>query len=132
MIISVGIDIIETDEIKRSIIKSKRFVERVFTETERNYCESKENKFQHYAVRFAAKEAVMKALGIGWDKGVQWDQIKIYNNSEGKVEIKLAGKAYEIMQKLNVDNIFVSLSHSQQNAIAMVILEGHIDEEIHY
>lgn len=132
MIVSIGIDIIEIDEVKGSISRSKRFVERVFTDSERKYCDSKENKYQHYAARFAAKEAVMKALGTGWDKGIQWKQIEIQNNTEGKPKAVLYGKAKELIGLLNVDKIYISISHNVKSTIAMVIFEGFTDEEIHF
>ncbi len=81
MIISIGIDIVEIEEIKKSIEKSKRFVRRVFTENEKEYCEHKIDKYPHYAARYAVKEAVMKALGTGWDKGVQWKQVEVINGN---------------------------------------------------
>lgn len=78
----MGIDIVEIEEIKVSIKESKRFIERVFTEQEISHCESKSYKYASYAVRFAAKEAVMKALGTGWDMGVQWKQIEVFKGEE--------------------------------------------------
>lgn len=77
MVISIGIDIVEIEEIKKSIEQSKRFVQRVFTENEKEYCEHKVDKYPHYAARYAVKEAVMKALGTGWDKGVQWKLVEV-------------------------------------------------------
>lgn len=140
MIISVGIDIIEIEEIKKSMEKSKRFPERVYTQKEISYCESKTNKYSSFAVRFAAKEAVMKALGTGWDKGVQWKQIEVVNGdrkkdekvkgeqwtvNSGKPEIRLTGKALKLAKGMGVANIILSLSHSNHCAIANVIFEGN-------
>ena len=127
----MGIDIVEIEEIKKAIEKGNRFTERVYTPKEIGYCEGKNDKYPHYAVRYAAKEAVMKALGTGWDKGVQWKQIEIINEGDrkpetgsGKPQIRLSGEALKRAKKMRVDNIAVSLSHSQYYAIASVVFEG--------
>ena len=83
MVLGIGTDIIEIESIQKSIERNSRFVQRVFTENEINYCEKKTNKYQHYAVRFAAKEAMMKAIKTGWDKGVQWKHIEVINKAGG-------------------------------------------------
>jgi holo-[acyl-carrier protein] synthase len=136
MIISVGIDLVEIKDIIKSIQKCKRFINRVFTQREIEYCESKKNVYPHYSVRYAAKEALMKALGTGWDNGVQWKQIEtIINvdqrqrsfrkptNYSGKPEIELTGEALKRIKELGVGNIVVSLTHTQSFAMACVILE---------
>ncbi len=134
MILSIGIDIVEIEEIKKSIEKSKRFVQRVFTEKEKEYCEHKIDKYPHYAARYAVKEAVMKALGTGWDKGVQWKQVEVINVKQrpetggGKPEIRLSGVAMKHAEELGINNIFVSLSHSRNCAVASVIFEGGREE----
>ncbi|NVO08815.1 MAG: holo-ACP synthase [Bacteroidales bacterium] len=139
MIIGIGVDIIDIKSFTESFNKSKRFRQRVFTENEIAYCESKPNKFQHYAARFAAKEAVMKAIGTGWSKGIQWTQIETINNGKenqqlkndkrdmngGKPEIRLSGKTLERSKDMGVDNIHISLSHSETQVIAFVVLENH-------
>jgi holo-[acyl-carrier protein] synthase len=134
MIISIGIDIIEIEEIKKSIENGKRFVQRVFTEHEKEYCEHKIDKYPHYAARYAVKEAVMKALGTGWDKGVQWKHVEVINVDRrpetrgGKPEIRLSGEALKHAEEMGVNNIFVSLSHSRNCAVASVIFEGRREE----
>jgi holo-[acyl-carrier protein] synthase len=134
MIISMGIDIVEIEEIKKSIENSKRFVQRVFTEHEKEYCEHKIDKYPHYAARYAVKEAVMKALGTGWDKGIQWKQVEVTNGNRrtetgvGKPEIRLSGEALKHAEEMGVNNIFVSLSHSRDYAVASVIFEGRREE----
>ena len=122
------------EEIKKSIEKSKRFVQRVFTEKEKEYCEHKIDKYPHYAARYAVKEAVMKALGTGWDKGVQWKHVEVINVNRtpetggGKPEIRLSGNALKHAEEMGVNNIFVSLSHSRDYAVASVIFEGGLVE----
>jgi len=117
----IGTDIVEIETIKQSILKSARFLERIYTDKERRYCESQVNKYQHYAARFAAKEAMMKAMGTGWNKGVQFYHVEIYNNKEGKPFIKLYKKAKEIEKTKNIIQIQLSLSHTEHYAIAFVI-----------
>jgi holo-[acyl-carrier protein] synthase len=141
MIIALGIDLIEIELIKNSILRSEKFINRVYTPQEILYCENRKNKYTSYSARFAVKEAVMKALGTGWDKGVQWKQIEVINQSsfysksnsdknsnsllnDGKPEVKLSGKALEISKNMGVQNIYLSLSHSKCSAIANVIFEG--------
>lgn len=122
MIISIGIDLVEIAAFQKSAQQSKRFIPRVFTAGEIEYCESKPLKYHHYAARFAAKEAVMKALGTGWDKGISWKQIEVLGSFGNKPEIVLHNAAKEIALELHVKNIHVSLSHSGNYAIAQVIL----------
>ena len=123
MILGLGTDIIEIESIRESIERSKRFVQRVFTDSEINYCEKKPNKYQHYAARFAAKEATMKAIKTGWDKGIQWKQIEVINATDGAPTIKTNGKTQEYLQEKGICNIQVSLSHSEQYAIAIVCIQ---------
>lgn len=123
MIKGIGTDIVEIATIRESLIQSKRFAERVFTERETIYCEKNEDKYKHYAVRFAAKEAMMKALGTGWDKGVQWKQIEIINQPGGAPKIITCGKVKELLDASGVTNIQVSLSHSERYAVAVVVIE---------
>ena len=122
-IVGTGIDIIEIHRIEKAMEKSlDRFQIRTFTDREVVYCEKKKFKFQHYAARFAAKEAAMKALGTGWTKGVRFTEIEVFNNDLGKPELKFTGKAKEIFQKLGATQSMLSLSHTHQIAAAMVIL----------
>jgi holo-[acyl-carrier protein] synthase len=112
-ILGTGIDIIEVKRIQQTLRSNKRFSERVFTAKEIAYCEGKVNKYQHYAVRFAAKEAILKALG---SKGIALKDISIRNLDTGKPEPVLTGK----LKKLE-KNIIVSLSHCQEYAVAQAI-----------
>lgn len=123
MICGTGIDIIEIEKIKLSITGHQRFIDRVFTACEIEYCQKQVNPFQHYAVRFATKEAVMKALGTGWDEGVQWRDIEVVKHDGMPPCVKLYNKTEEIAHNQGVINIHVSLSHSDSYAVAMVIME---------
>ena len=123
MIKGIGTDIVEIKAIEKSILQSKRFKERVYTNSEIEYCENKPHKFQHYAARFAAKEAVMKALGTGWDKGIQWKHIEVLNEPNGKPLIQLIYKAKELAKENMVNDIYISLSHCEIYATAFVVFQ---------
>lgn len=125
MIHGVGNDIVEISRIKKSILDSNNaFLRRVFTTYEIGYCNSRKNKYQHYAVRFAAKESFMKALGMGWQDGVEWKDIEVKNDELGKPVINLYGKAKQLIEEIGVKNILVTLSHCRKYAIAHVIFES--------
>jgi len=124
MILGIGTDIIAVDRIARVIQKNPRFIEKVFSQREQLYCKSKANPAQSYAARFAAKEAVMKALGTGWDNGISWIEIEVLNDAKGKPDIVISNKTKALVESKGVRRIQISLSHEQQYAIAFVILEG--------
>lgn len=117
--IGTGIDIIEVKRIKRVIETNKGFLKRVFSEKEIFYCEGKANKYQHYAVRFAAKEAILKAIG---SKGIALKDISIKNLNNGKPEPVLTGKLKGIEK-----NIVVSLSHCREYAVAQALYFNTIE-----
>src|SRR5262249_17053442 len=102
----------------------ERFLRRVFTEEEIRYCNSKANRVERYAARFAAKEAAMKALGTGWNRGVRWRDIEVSRQPGGRPTMKFYGVAVEFAAKLGTKNVSLSLSHTPEHAIASVILES--------
>jgi holo-[acyl-carrier protein] synthase len=125
MIVGTGIDIAEVPRIAASIERfGDRFLQRVFTEGEIRYCESKANRFERYAARFAAKEAAMKAIGTGWNHGVAWRDVEVSRMPGGRPTIQFHRKAAEFAAKLGVKQVALSLTHSEHYAIAQVILEG--------
>lgn len=125
MIVGTGIDIAEVPRIRQSIERfGERFLRRVFTDGEIRYCDSKMNRSERYAARFAAKEAAMKALGTGWNHGVRWVDCEVVRQPGGRPTIFFQGKAAEFASKLGVKNAALSLSHTADQAIAQVILEG--------
>jgi holo-[acyl-carrier protein] synthase len=125
MAIRCGVDIIETDRIKRSLEELESFRNRVFTECEIEYCESRNRaKYESYAARFAAKEAVLKALGTGLSDGTGWKDIEIRNDEKGKPEVVLKYRALEIYRDLGAKSIDISLSHSGGHAIAFAVIEA--------
>ena len=124
MIVGTGIDIAEVPRIAESIERfGERFLRRVFTEEEIRYCDSKANRVERYAARFAAKEAAMKALGTGWNRGVRWRDIEVHRQPGSRPTIKFHGVAADFATKLGTRNIALSISHTPDLAIANVILE---------
>ncbi len=125
MIVGTGIDIAEVPRIAESIERfGERFLRRVFTEEEIRYCDSKANRVERYAVRFAAKEAAMKALGTGWNHGVRWRDVEVFRQTGRRPTIRFHGRAAEFAAKLGAKNIALSISHTPEHAIANVILES--------
>lgn len=122
MIIGVGTDIIEIGRIKRAIERNKGFLEKVFTKAEINDT-SRDRSYSSLAGFFAAKEAVAKALGTGF-RDFSFRDIEINKDSLGKPMVLLKGKAKELSEELLVKAIHVTISHSKDNAIAFVVLEG--------
>src|SRR5271167_1820648 len=101
MIVGTGIDIAEVPRIRKSIARfGDRFLRRIYTEGEIRYCESKANRVERYAARFAAKEAAMKALGTGWNHGVRWCDIEVTRQPGGRPTLTFHGKAGEILAGL--------------------------------
>ncbi|MEI9811160.1 MAG: holo-ACP synthase [Acidobacteriota bacterium] len=101
-----------------------RLVERVFTAREIAYAKRRANPYERYAARFAAKEAGMKALGTGWRRGVTWQDFEVVNEASGRPTLILHGRAAEIAAERGVKNIALSMTHTAQQAMAMVILEN--------
>jgi len=125
MIVGTGIDIAEVPRIADSIARfGQRFLERVYTEGERRYCDSKANRVERYAARFAAKEAAMKALGTGWSHGVRWRDIEVARKPGSRPTIVFYGKAAEFAATLGTVNVALSLTHTSDMAFAQVILES--------
>ncbi len=121
MVIGIGIDIIEIDRIKDSIIKfGENFLCKIYTKKEIDYCNSKSNSYQHFAARFAAKEAVYKALATGWEKGANWQSIEITNEPNGMPVVKLDGKLSSFLS--DGKNLKISLSHSRDYVACVAII----------
>lgn len=125
MILGTGIDLTEVDRIREAVERyGRRFLERVFTPAEIAYAESKANRHERYAARFAAKEAGMKAIGTGWRGGVRWQDFEVLNQRGGRPELVLHGAAAEVARRMGVARIHLSLTHTPALAQAFVILEG--------
>jgi holo-[acyl-carrier protein] synthase len=124
MIVGTGIDLAEVPRIAAAIERfGERFLRRVFTEDEVRYCESKANRMERYAARFAAKEAALKAIGTGWNRGVAWTDVEVRREPGGRPTIALHGQAAQFAAKLGVRHIALSITHTREQAMAQVILE---------
>lgn len=123
MIYGIGADIIEVERIKNAIEKyGDRFLKRIFTETEINYCEEyKDKKFLHYAARFAVKEAFSKAIGTGLTQGFKFTEIGIINEKNGKPIVVLDGTMKDKYSQYKID---VSISHTETNAVAFIVMSS--------
>ena len=123
MLIGVGCDVIEIARVQKAIVK-RSFVERVFAPQEIAYCESRgKQAAASFAARFAAKEAVLKALGTGL-RGGELTEIVITNDELGKPSVQLLGYHGQLAAKLGVKKIAISMSHSRETALAYVVMEG--------
>jgi holo-[acyl-carrier protein] synthase len=123
MIAGLGIDIIEVERVATKISKEAGFRELVFSKEEIDYCETKTDKFVHYAARFAAKEAFFKAIGTGWAEGMAFNEVEIKNDANGKPELFLLGATGKSVVALGIITISLSLSHLKTIASAVVIIE---------
>jgi holo-[acyl-carrier protein] synthase len=126
MIAGLGIDLVEVERIEEKIAKENGFRELVFSANEIAYCENKTHKYEHYAARFAAKEAFFKALGTGWLSDTRFNEVEIANNEQGKPEIVLSGLTKTTIDALGTFKIMVSLTHVKLASSAVVILENDI------
>jgi holo-[acyl-carrier protein] synthase len=127
-IVGIGVDIIEVERVERALtrpVTGDRFRQRVFTESEIAYCESRGRpRYQSYAARFAAKEAVMKALGTGWNRNVGWSEIEVVRERGHAPTIMLYGKTAQFARRCDVARFYLSISHTATLAIAYAIAEG--------
>jgi holo-[acyl-carrier protein] synthase len=120
MIDSVGIDIVEVHRIKKAIDRwGDSFIHRIFTPWEINYCGNKQFPEQSFAARFAAKEAVLKAIGTGYIRGIKWTSIEVVNNNMGQPTIRIGEHIKKIV---GAKTIIVSMSHTHEHAVASAIL----------
>jgi holo-[acyl-carrier protein] synthase len=124
VIVSIGIDIIEIRRVREVLTRTPRFRERVFTEDERAYCDSRgANAAQHYAARFAAKEAAFKALRTGWRDGLSWHHVEVASDALGAPLLQLSGHARDLFEGLGATHAHLSLSHTSEHAVAQVVFE---------
>ncbi len=119
LVVGIGTDIIECARIAKMIEKhGELFLTRVYTQQEIAYCSSRKAANQHYAGRWAAKEAVFKAIGTGWARGVQWKDVEVINEIGGKPSIVLVGHAKSHCRQNGIDEIMISISHCRNYAVA--------------
>jgi holo-[acyl-carrier protein] synthase len=121
MILGIGTDIVLVARIEEALEKyGERFLRRIYTEGERTYCEAQKHKFQHYAARFAAKEAFSKAIGTGLTGDMTWTSVEVVKRRSGEPFLRVQGK---IAEKYGSCKLHVSLSHTSESALAMVAIE---------
>ncbi|OGX52738.1 MAG: holo-[acyl-carrier-protein] synthase [Omnitrophica WOR_2 bacterium RIFOXYB2_FULL_45_11] len=123
MISGTGIDIIEISRIKNAVLRWKdSFLKRIFTENEINYSQARKFSYQHLAARFAAKEAVLKAIGDSSIHQINLREVEVLNDKSGKPFIRLSGAAKKIKEKKKISDIIISMSHTHKLAVANAIL----------
>ncbi len=124
-ILGIGTDIIECLRIARLIERhGELFVTRVYTDLEVAYCSSRKAATQHYAGRWAAKEAALKALGTGWRRGISWRDIEVRHDQQGAPTLALYAGARDLYEQLGIQRMHVTISHCRCHAVAHVIAEG--------
>lgn len=124
MIVGIGTDIIETLRIAKMIERhGELFIGRVYTDHEIAYCSEQKAATQHYAGRWAAKEAVLKALGTGWVRGISWRDIEVYRQSSGAPIVRLQGGARDALERSGIHRIHLSISHCRSHATAYAVAE---------
>jgi holo-[acyl-carrier protein] synthase len=124
VIFGIGTDIIEVERIEKMVARGRQYIDTIFTEKEIRYCEAKARKSEHYAARYAAKEAVLKALGMGWREGLAFSEIEVVNDELGRPHVILHGKVKEAFEHHRIKQTSISLSHDRDYAIAVIILEA--------
>jgi holo-[acyl-carrier protein] synthase len=118
-VVGIGTDIVECLRIAQMIERhGELFLRRVYTENEVQYCSSRKEATQHYAGRWAAKEAVLKAMGTGWSRGISWRDIEVRNDEGGRPSIALGGAAREVCEELGITAMMISISHCRSHATA--------------
>jgi len=124
VIVSIGIDIIEVARIREVLLRTPRFTDRVFTRAEREYCDTRGvAAAQHYAARFAAKEAALKALQTGWRGGIGWQDVEVSARDTGAPFLIFRGEVLAVFEKFGATATHLSMSHTSEHAIAQVVLE---------
>lgn len=125
MIAGIGVDLCEVDRMEAAIARhGERFLARVYTQAERDYCDSKANRIERFAGRFAAKEAAMKAIGTGWSSGVAWRDFEVSRAASGQPVIVFHGVAKKVAVAMGVTRALVSITHTRSMAMAQVVLEA--------
>ncbi len=129
-VVGIGTDIVECLRIAQMIERhGELFISRVYTDHEIDYCQSRKQSTQHFAGRWAAKEAVLKALGTGWRSGISWRDVEIRNDTSGKPTVALRGGARDVVEELRITKMLISISHCRSHATAYALAVGKDEEE---
>lgn len=129
-VVGIGTDITECLRIAQMIERhGELFITRVYTEHEIEYCQCRKQATQHFAGRWAAKEAVLKALGTGWRRGISWRDVEIRNDPSGKPTVALRGGARDVVEELGITEMLISISHCRSHATAYALAVGKAKEE---
>jgi holo-[acyl-carrier protein] synthase len=125
IVVGIGTDIVEVVRIGKMIERhGEIFLNRVYTDDEIRYCQRRKEYTQHYAGRWAAKEAVMKTLGTGFSRGVGWRDIEVCTNNSGRPSIALRGGAREIARQAGISEVLITISHCRAYATATAVAVG--------
>jgi holo-[acyl-carrier protein] synthase len=124
MILGIGTDLVEVARMAQAIARGERLVRRLFTDQEIAYCNRHKEPARHFAARFAAKEAGMKALGTGWSNGVAWKDFEVRLDPRGRPHLFINGRAAEIAHAMGATHAVISLAHDGGFALAMVAIDG--------
>jgi holo-[acyl-carrier protein] synthase len=122
-VIGIGNDLVDIDRFRRALERTPTLRERVFTDAERQYADARADPTERYAVRFAAKEAVMKALGRGWGAKVRWLDIEVVRARSGKPDIALHDKTARLAAELGIRRWVLSITHTKEHGLAFVIAQ---------
>ncbi len=128
-IVAHGIDLVDCPRIEDMVKRhDQRFINRVFTAAEQAYAEANKNSIEKLAGRFAAKEAVLKLMGTGWQGKIAWTDIEVINNRAGQPEVTLSGEVKKLADKLGIKHISISITHTANFAIASAVALAQADE----
>ena len=128
-IVAHGIDLVDFPRIEQMVDQhGERFLTRVFTDAEQSYADSNKNGIEKLAGRFAAKEAILKLMGTGWRGKIAWTDIEVINNPTGQPEVTLTGEVAKIAEKLGINHISISITHTANFAIASAVALAHSDK----
>ena len=124
-VVSTGVDIVEVDRFQEVILRrGDRFLDRVFTPGEREYCDARPRPIIHYAGRFAVKEAVLKVIRTGWVKGISWHDVEVELGPSGEPSARLSGGARQVAEAKGMAAIHISISHSDHYAVATAVADS--------
>ena len=124
-IIAHGIDLVDCDRIQKMLTRHEaRFLDRVFTPREQAYSAQTQNRVERLAGRFAAKEAVLKLIGMGWRDHIAWTDVEVVNNPKGQPEVTLSGQVRDIAEQMGIERVSLSITHTASLAIASAVALG--------